>query len=112
MCVVIEGTFPCAFNKSAIMVERRAKMLILVYRRDFCRILDRILRREGLTDFQHGDLSLACGSELRAPVGSPKEVFVISASSDRVEKLTGLLQACPIRGANRDIFELYAVDDD
>jgi hypothetical protein len=91
------------------MEEKSPKTLILVCRRNFCRILDRVLRSEGLSDFRHGDLSLVGGLEEAAQVGGATEVFVVSADAGRVERLIKLLRACPIRGGAEKNFELYTV---
>jgi hypothetical protein len=92
--------------------EQHTKTLVLVCRRDFCRILDRMLRKEGLSDFQHGDLSLVCGSALEARVGGHTEVFVVSTDVEHAERLISLLRACPIRGEKEELFELYMVGND
>lgn len=92
--------------------EQHTKTLVLVCHRDFCRILDRVLREEGLSDFQHGDLSLVCGSALEERVGGNTEVFVISTDAERAERLISLLRACPIRGEKEELFELYTVGHD
>ncbi|MCI0421822.1 MAG: hypothetical protein L0312_21770 [Acidobacteria bacterium] len=92
--------------------QQNAKTLALVCRRDFCRVLDRVLRSEGLSDFQHGDLSLVCNSTLEARAGGKTEVFVISTDAGRAERLISVLRACPIRGEKEEVFELYTIGDD
>lgn len=92
--------------------EQHTKTLVLVCRRDFGRILDRMLRSEGLGDFQHGDLSLVCGSTLETRVGGNTEVFVVSTDAERAGRLINLLRACPIRGEKEEVFELYTVGND
>lgn len=92
--------------------EQHTKTLVLVCRRDFCRILKRVLRSEGFSDFQHGDLSLACGATLEARVEGHTEAFVVSTDAERAERLLSLLRACPIRGEKKELFELYTVGHD
>jgi hypothetical protein len=95
-----------------MMAEEETKTLVLVCRRDFCRVLKRVLRSEGFSDFQHGDLSMVCGSTLEARVGGNTEVFVVSTDAERGEKLISLLRACPIRGEKKELFELYTVGNE
>jgi hypothetical protein len=92
--------------------QQNAKTLVLVCRRDFCRVLDRVLRSEGLSDFQHGDLSLVCSSALEARAGGETEVFVVSTDAERAERLITVLHACPIWGEKKEAFELYTVGND
>jgi len=91
------------------MSEQETRALVLVCRRDFCRILKRVLRSEGFSDFQHGDLSMVCGSALEDRVGGNTEVFVVSTDAEHAERLISLLRACPIRGEKEEVFELYTV---
>ncbi len=93
--------------------EKKAKTLVLICRRDFCRVLDRVLRAEGLSDFQHGDLSMVGRSVIEATAEGATEVFLVTADEPRAERLIGLLRACPIRGGREEeVFELYIVGGD
>lgn len=93
------------------MPEELSKTLILFCRKDFCRILDRLLRTEGVRDFQHGALSLVDGSSMEAEIGNPAEVFVVTADAQRADHLVGVLKACPVQGKTKALFELYTVGD-
>jgi hypothetical protein len=98
---------------SVVMTEeRKTKTLVLICHRDFCRILNHVLRSEGFNDFHHGDLKMVCGSALEIRAGGETEVFVVSIEDERAERLIKILHACPIRGEAQDIFELYMVDGD
>lgn len=88
------------------------KTLILVCRRDFCRILDHVLRGEGVSNYQHGQLSMVSGSEVEERVGNPAEVFVIPAGIELAERLLTVLRACPLKGRTENVFELYSVGTD
>ncbi|HXG91430.1 MAG TPA: hypothetical protein VNN73_03555 [Blastocatellia bacterium] len=94
------------------MENKKPKTLVLVCRQDFCRVLDRMLRSEGLSNFQHGDLSLVSGPVIEAMAGGATEVFVVSTDADHAGRLISLLRACPIRGEAEEIFELYIVGED
>lgn len=94
------------------MKNKKPKTLVLVCRRDFCRILDRVLHSEGLSNIQHGDLSLVGNSVVEARVGAATEVFVVSTDAVQAERLINLLRACPIRGETEEVFELYTVGED
>lgn len=89
--------------------EKKAKTLVLICRRDFCRVLNRVLRAEGLNDFQHGDLSMIGRSVIESPAEGATEVFLVTADDLRAERLVRLLRACPIRGREEEVFELYIV---
>ena len=91
--------------------EKNSKTLVLVCHQNFCRLLDRVLRGEGLTDFQHGDLSLVGGSLMEPRVAGATEVFVVPTDGERAQKLIRLLRACPVRGEAEQTFELYTVGD-
>lgn len=91
--------------------EKNPKTLVLVCHENFCPLLDRVLRAEGLTDYQHGDLSLVGGSFIEPQVGGATEVFVVSTHNERANKLIRLLRACPVRGETEETFELYTVGD-
>ena len=91
--------------------DKNSKTLVLVCRRDFCRILDQVLRREGLSDFQHGNLSLVGGPTIEDRVGGATEVFVIPTDAELTDRLVSLLRACPIRTEAEEIFELYMVGE-
>lgn len=93
------------------MVAREGT-LVLVCRRDFCRLLDHVLRAEGLADFQHGDLTLLGSPGIQAQLGSgATEVFVIPADLSQAERLKNILRACPVRSETDDLFALYTVGD-
>lgn len=88
------------------MEKRGFKTLVLVCRRDFCRLIDRVLRGEGLSDIQHGGLELIDDATNKADT---TEVFVIPADADRAERLIRLLRACPFRGGAEKNFEVYTI---
>lgn len=91
--------------------EMNTRTLVLICRRDFCRVLDRALRGEGLADFQHGDLSMVGRSVVDAPAQGATEAFVVTTDFGHAERLVALLRACPIRGGEEEerVFNLYMV---
>ncbi|HLG18154.1 MAG TPA: hypothetical protein VJH03_27180 [Blastocatellia bacterium] len=97
---------------SFFMADNSTRTLVLICRRGFCRVLDRVLLIEGFSGFQHGDLNLVGRSDIEARVGKgATEVFVIQADAWRAERLISLLRACPIRGEGREAFELYTLGE-
>lgn len=95
-------------SHSTVKTGEDSRTLVLICRRDFCRMVDLVLRNEGLEDFQHGDLRLVGRTDLEARVGTgATEAFVIKANSDQAERLKHVLGACPIRGEPQAGFELY-----
>ena len=90
--------------------DKNTRTLVLICRRDFCRMVDHVLLNEGLEDFQHGDLRLVGRTDLEARVGAgATEAFVIKTDAESAERLKNLLGACPVRGESQEGFELYTV---
>jgi len=85
--------------------------VVVVCRQDFCRILEHVWQNEGLTEVQHGELTLLGHSVSRAPVKSMTEVFLIQTDPERAERLENLLRACPIHGERGAIFALFTLGD-
>lgn len=97
-------------SRPLMTADKNIRTLVLICRRDFCRMVDHVLRDEGLEDFQHGDLRLVGRTGLEARVGKgATEAFVIKTDADRAERLIKLLGACPIRGESHEAFELYTL---
>ena len=91
------------------MTQEGSRTLILVCRRDFARIIERVLRCEGFRDFRHGRLSLV-GDTPAAARGGASEVFVLATDGNSAKRLAVLLRACPLQGSATDLFELYTID--
>lgn len=88
------------------------RTLVLVCRRNFCRILDQLLRAEGVNDFTHGNLSFMNASNSASAGGVGMEVFVVPAPARRAEEIIQLLRACPFQGTKENGFEVYLVGED
>ncbi|HKV38363.1 MAG TPA: hypothetical protein VJX67_04055 [Blastocatellia bacterium] len=94
------------------MSKQISKTVVLVCRGGFSRIVERMLEKEGISDFQRGGLSLVGGSAIEARVGGgASDVFVLTGDRGSTGRLVGLMAACPIRGGVEDRFELYTVGD-
>ena len=92
--------------------DETTRTLVLICRRDFCRVLDRVLLIEGFTGYQHGDLSLVGRSDIEARIGKgATEAFVIQADARHADRLISLLRGCPIRGELGEAFDLYTVGE-
>jgi hypothetical protein len=93
-------------------IQKDSTTLVLVCRRAFRPIIERMLHREGFSNFQHGNLSLIGGSAVGERVGAgASEVFLVLADAVSARRLVDILGACPIRPADGDLFELYTVGD-
>jgi hypothetical protein len=84
--------------------------LILSCRQQFCRILEKMLQNEQITNVEHSHRTSIGLSPVEA--GGMTEVFVISADSAQADRLMVLLEACPMRGEQGPVFELHAVTED
>ncbi len=89
------------------MLNKSLETLIMICRQDFCRILDQVLRSEGLSEVQRGDLRMVGGPTIETLAGGAREIFMISAEAEAAERLIHLLRACPLRSGSEKIFELY-----
>ena len=95
-----------------MVIRQDSTTLVLVCRRAFRPIIERVLHREGFGNFQHGNLSLIGGSAVEARVGAgASEVFVLMTDVGSAMRLVDILGGCPIRPAAGDLFELYTVGD-
>jgi len=72
-------------------------------------MLVRLLRSEGVVDYQHGNLIDISASAVEAQAGAAAEVFMIAADAKRAERLISFLRACPIRAKIGRPFELYEI---
>lgn len=91
--------------------ELETKTLVLVCHRNFCRLLDRLLRTANIDNFQHGDLSLLFGSAGRESAPENSEVYIVTTDAPRAQRFIKTLQACPLRAERGTLFELYLVGD-
>jgi hypothetical protein len=92
--------------------QKDSRTLVLVCRRAFSRIVERVLHREGFNDFQRGGLSLVGGATTGARTGnSASEVFVLMTDVGSARRLVDHLRACPIRGDAENFFEVYTIGD-
>jgi hypothetical protein len=86
--VVIEKGSVVMTSRPLMTADKNSRTLVLICRRDFCRMVDHVLRNEGLEDFQHGDLRLVGRTDLEARVGEgATEAFVIRTDALRAERL-------------------------
>jgi len=92
-----------------MVTQEGSRTLILVCRRAFGRLIERVLRREGFRDYQRGGLSLVSGTAIAAREGA-SEAFVLTIDVDSAGRLAALLRGCPIRGNATGLFELYTID--
>src|SRR5215831_14735129 len=91
--------------------QEGSRTLILVCRRAFSRIVERVLRHEGFSHFQRGRLSLVGGAAVGPEGGEvASEVFVLVTEVSSANRLAEILRACPIRGNATGLFELYTID--
>ena len=94
------------------MIKKESTTLVLVCRREFRHILERVFVRQGIHDFQQGGLSLVGGSTVGTRIGAgASEVFVLTTDAGSAGRLLDLLAACPIRTDAEDPFEVYTVGD-
>lgn len=95
-------------SRPLALADKKLRTLVLICRRDFCRMVDQVLISEGVADFQHGDLRLVGRTDLEARVGTgATEAFVIKTDAEHAERLKTLLGACPISGESQEAFEFY-----
>jgi hypothetical protein len=92
-----------------MVTQEGSRTLILVCRRAFGEAIERVLRREGFGDFQRGGLSLA-GTAVEER-SDANEAFVLITDVNSAKRLAQILRACPIRGSETGLFELYTVAD-
>ena len=91
-----------------MVTQEGSRTLILVCRRPFGQIIERVLRREGFAEFQRGGLSLAStGLEARSLA---TEAFVLVTDINSANRIAEILRSCPIRGGEASYFELYKID--
>ena len=90
------------------MTQEDSRTLILVCRRTFCLVAERVLRREGFSQFRRGGLSLVGSSAVEAHEYA-SEVLVLVTDASSARRLVEVLRACPIRGSATGIFALYTV---
>jgi hypothetical protein len=93
-----------------MVMQEGSRTLILVCRRAFGEVIERVLRREGFGDFQRGGLSLVGGTAVEERSGA-NEAFVLITDVNSAMRLAQILRACPIRGSETGLFELYTVAD-
>ena len=95
-----------------MVTQESSRTLLLACRRAFGEVIERVLRREGFGDFQRGRLSLAGGAAVGSKVGEVAgEMFVLVTDVNSARRLEDHLRACPIRGDEGELFELYTVAD-
>ncbi len=92
------------------MAQGETKTLVLVCRGDFCRILERLLRSEGISRFRQAGLEIGCcPARTLGSLHSRSEAFVIEADDGDARKLVRLLSASPVSGGTEEVFALYTV---
>src|SRR5262249_16219295 len=80
------------------MIEpKSSRTLVLVCQSTFCQMLVRMLRSEGVMDYQHAKLIDVGASSVGAQASAAAEVFMIAADANRAERLISFLSACPFR---------------
>jgi hypothetical protein len=90
------------------VTQEDSRTLILVCRRTFGLVAERVLRREGFTNFRRGGLSLVGGSAVEAQEYA-SEVLVLETDAGSAGRLVEVLRACPIREGATGLFALYTV---
>jgi hypothetical protein len=88
--------------------QEDSRTLILVCRRAFGLVVERMLRREGFSQFRRGGLSLVGGSAVEAQEYAG-EVLVLVTDAGSARRLVEVLRACPIREGATGLFALYTV---
>lgn len=91
--------------------EQGTKTLVVVCHRNFCRLLDRMLRTANIENFQHGDLRLLFGSTGRESEPENSEVYIVTTDASQAHRFITTLHACPLRAEKGTLFELYLVDE-
>lgn len=91
--------------------EQETKTLVLVCHRNFCRLLDRMLRTANIDNFRHGDLSLLFGSTDHENKSEHSEVYIVTTEASQAQRFITTLNACPLRAEQGTLFELYLVGE-
>ena len=84
----------------------------MVCRRDFCRVVDRVLASEGLDALQRGTLELVIDATRSDRPDRDNEVIVVSGERARVARFVDVLKTCPLRAEADVIFRLYSIGGD
>jgi hypothetical protein len=93
-----------------MVTQEIPRILILVCRRAFVQVIERVLHREGFRDFQRCRLSILGGASIEERTVAT-EAFVLSADVSSAKRLAQILRACPIEGSETALFELALVGD-
>lgn len=65
------------------MIEKESETLVVICRHDFCRLLERVLRQQGVSEYRRIDLDMVCCLARKAEGTDLTEAFVITVDVRR-----------------------------